>query len=83
MLRVIKRWDYLFNDFMNQKINKVQIDNIINAAMEYALNFDLETPDINNVKMVSVHEILDINNNHKIKTSKRLGFKFSFDTNNE
>ena len=33
------------------------------------------------VRIVSVHEILDINNNHKIKTSKRLGFKLSHETN--
>ena len=78
-----KELGFLFNDFINQKIDKVQIDNIINAAMEYSLNFDLETPDFKHVKMVSVHEILEINNNHKIKTSKRMGFKFSNDINND
>ena len=74
---------FLFNDFINQQITKEQMDNIINCAMEYSLNFDLLSPDFNDVKLVSVHEILDINNNHKIKTSKRLGFKFSNDTKNE
>ena len=78
-----KELGFLFNDFSNQEINKEQMDNIINCAMEYSLNFDLETPNLNDVKMISVHEILDINNNHKIKTSKRLGFKFSHETNNE
>ena len=78
-----KELGFLFNDFINQQINKEQMDNIINSAMEYSLNFDLETPDFNDVKMVSIHEILEINNNNKIKTSKRLGFKFSHDTNNE
>ena len=78
-----KELGFLFNDFINQQINKEQMDKIINSAMEYSLNFDLETPDFNDVKMVSVHEILEINHNHKIKTSKRLGFKFSHDTNNE
>ena len=51
--------------------------------MQYSLNFDLEVPALNDVKIVSVHEILDINNNHKLKTSKRLGYKFSYETNNE
>ena len=51
--------------------------------MIYALNFDLQTPNFNDVKVVSLHQILDINNNHKIKTSKRLGFKFSSETNND
>ena len=78
-----KELGFLFNDFINQEINKEQMDNIINSAMEYSLNFDLETPNFNDVKMVSIHEILEINYNHKIKTSKRLGFKFSHDTNNE
>jgi len=78
-----KELGFLFNDFMNQQINKEHIDNIINAVMEYSLNFDLEAPNLNDVKMVSVHEIIDINNNHKIKTSKRLGFKLSHETNNE
>ena len=78
-----KELGFLFNDFINQQINKEQMDKIINSAMEYSLNFDLETPAFNDVKMVSVHEILEINHNHKIKTSKRLGFKFSHDTNNE
>ena len=74
---------FLFNDFLNQKINTDQINNIINSCMHYALHFDLEIPNFNDVKVVSIHEILDINNNHKLKTSKRLGFKFSHETNNE
>jgi hypothetical protein len=74
---------FLFNDFINQQINKDNIDDIINSAIQYSLNFDLQTPEYNKVKMVSVHEILEINSNHKLKTSKRLGFKFSNNTNNE
>jgi hypothetical protein len=78
-----KELGFLFNDFINQQIDKEQMDNIINAAMEYSLNFDLETPDFNHVKTVSIHEVLEINSHHKIKTSKRLGFKFGHETNNE
>ena len=74
---------FLFDDFVNQEINNYQIDKIINSAIEYSLNFDLQTPDFKEVKMVSVHEILEINNNHKLKTSKRMGFKFSNETNND
>ena len=51
--------------------------------MVYALNFDLQTPNFNEVKVVSVHQILDINNNQKLKTAKRMGYKFSFETNND
>lgn len=78
-----KHLGFLFNDFVNQQIDEVQICKIIDTAMIYALNFDLQTPNFNDVKVVSLHQILDINNNHKIKTSKRLGFKFSSETNND
>ena len=78
-----KQLGFLFNDFVNQQIDEIQICKIIDTAMIYALNFDLQTPNFNDVKVVSLHQILDINNNHKIKTSKRLGFKFSSETNND
>ena len=76
-----KQLGFLFNDFSNQKIEKDSIQAIINSAMEYSLNFDLQTPNFNDVKIISVHEVLNIDNNHKIKTSKRLGFKLSHETN--
>ena len=73
----------LFNDFKNQQINTVQIDKIINETMLYALNFDLQAPNFNDVKVVSIHQILDMNSNQKLKTAKRMGYKFSFETNND
>ena len=74
-----KQLGFLFNDFMNQKINKEELDKIINSAMIYSLNFDLQTPNINDVNVVSVHQILEMNENQKIRTAKRLGYKFSFE----
>ena len=50
--------------------------------MIYSLNFDLQIPKFNDVKVVSVNQVISIDNNHKIKTAKRLGFKFSNETNN-
>ena len=73
---------FLFNDFANQQIKTKDIEEIINEAMIYALDFDLQAPSFNAVKVVSVHEILDINNNQKLKTAKRMGYKFSSETNN-
>jgi len=78
-----KQLGFLFNDFINQQINTVQINKIINETMVYALNFDLHAPNFNDVKVVSVHQILDMNNNQKLKTAKRMGYKFSFETNND
>ena len=74
-----KQLGFLFKDFVNQKINKEELDKIINSAMIYSLNFDLQTPNINDVNVVSVHQILEMNENQKIRTAKRLGYKFSFE----
>lgn len=74
---------FLFNDFVNQQINSKVIEQIINESMIYALNFDLQLPDFNEVKLVSVHQILDMNNNHKLKTSKRMGYKLPLQTNTD
>lgn len=73
---------FLFSDFTNQSINKEYITSIISNAITYSLNFDLQTPNFNDVKIVSVSQVLNLNNNHKIRTAKRLGFKFSNETNN-
>ena len=70
---------FLFNDFVNQVINTEELEKIINSAMIYSLNFDLQTPNINDVNVVSVHQILEMNTNQKIRTAKRLGYKFSFE----
>ena len=74
-----KQLGFLFNDFVNQRINKTELDNIINSAIIYSLNFDLQTPNINDVNVVSVHQILEMNENQKIRTAKRLGYKISFE----
>ena len=74
---------YLFNDFLKQKINNEYLNKIIDVLMIHALNDDLVVPEFNRVREIYVHQILDMNSNQKIKTSKRLGYKFSFETNNE
>ena len=78
-----KEIGYLFNDFLKQKINNEYLNKIIDVLMIYALNDDLVAPEFNRVREIYVHQILDMNSNQKIKTSKRLGYKFSFETNNE
>ena len=72
-----KQLGFLFNDFINQKLNKGKINEIIDAAIIFALNFDMYTPNYNEIRTVSVHQILEMSSNQKIKTAKRLGYKFS------
>ena len=45
----------------------------------FALEFDLMTPNFKDVNLISLHQILDMNNSHKLKTSKSLGFKLSYE----
>jgi len=72
-----KELGFLFDDFANQQMNSDMLDQIINVCMVYTLNFDLITPNFQDVNRVNVHQILDMNNSHKLRTSKSLGFKFS------
>ena len=74
---------FLYKDFVNQQIEKSYIEQIVNVLMIYALEFDLQTPNFKDVREVSVYQVLDMSNNQKLKTAKRLGYKFSFETNNE
>lgn len=72
-----KQLGFLFTDFQNQAINKKDIIAIINAATICVLNDDLMIPNFKQVQTVLVHQILQMSNNQKIKTAKRLGYKFS------
>ena len=68
-------------NIFKEKLNKERLQDIVNVVMKYSLDFDLITPDINDVKVVSVNQILDVNNKHLIKTSKKMGYKLSHETN--
>ena len=72
-----KQLGFLFNDFVNQKVSNEKVAEIIDVAMLFALDFDMYTPNFNDVRVVSVYQILEMSNNQKIKTAKRLGYKFS------
>ena len=67
----------LFKEFSKNEINSESIEEIINACMIFTLNFDLCSPNFNDVRLVSVHHLLTMSMNQKIKTSKRLGYQLS------
>jgi len=69
----------LYNNFNTARITKSSIGGIIRSAMLYTINFDLLTPDFNNVKEVTVAEMQDTIDRLTIRTGKRLGFKFQAD----
>jgi hypothetical protein len=69
----------LYNNFHTARINRESMTGIIRSAMLYTVNFDLLTPDFNNVKEVTVAEMQDNINRMMIRTGKRLGYKFQAD----
>lgn len=75
-----RQMGFLYNDIINAIIDKDQMKAIIHSAILYTLDFDLYVPPYNQVKEVSVFEIQQLSDNLRIKTGKRLGFKFKADS---
>jgi len=71
---------FLYNDFPNKVIDKQTLKNIIESAILYALDFDLFTPPFDEMQEVSVSQIQEASENMRIKTGKRLGFRFQADS---
>lgn len=70
---------FLYNDFINETINTNKIKNIIESSILYSMDFDLLTPGYETMSTVSVQEINEVTSIIKLKTGKRLGFKFQND----
>jgi hypothetical protein len=71
---------FLYHDFPNKTINQQALKNIVESAIIYALDFDLFTPPFEEMQEVSVSQILETSENMRIKTGKRLGFRFRADS---
>ena len=70
----------LYNNFPDAVLNQEAIDSIIESSILYTINFDLLTPPFDDMKEVTVEEMLNVRDKMQIRTGKRLGFKFQADT---
>jgi hypothetical protein len=70
---------FLYNDFINEVIEKKKIRQIIESSILYSMDFDLLTPHYDSMKEISVSDVNEVTNMMNIKTGKRLGFKFQAD----
>lgn len=70
---------FLYKDFLNQVLNKEIVLDIIMRVSAYAIDFDLLTPPYDKVQVVSVQQMQALSSDSKLKTGKRLGFKFKSD----
>jgi hypothetical protein len=60
-------------------IDKKGLEDIIKAAIQYCLDFDLLVPPYDSVKLATVGQIHQSISDSKLKTGKRLGFQFNSD----
>jgi len=75
-----KQLGILFNDFEKDELTKSNLREIVESAILFALNFDIITPPFDQVKMISVQELIEKNLANVVSTGKRLGFKFQSDS---
>lgn len=70
---------FIHNDFANDTIDQADIKEVIHQAVLYSMDFDLFAPPYKHVQEISVGQLLQEASGMRLKTAKRLGFKFSFD----
>ena len=71
------RMSFLHNDFQNNILNKDILKNIVQELMLHAMDFELITPPYKDVQVVSLNQINEMSQKMKLKTAKKLGFKFT------
>jgi len=74
-----KQLNFIHNDFVNQTIDQACLKDIVQQSIIYSMDFDLFTPPYSNVYELSVGQLLQEASGMRLKTGKRLGYKFSFE----
>lgn len=70
---------FLYNDFQNAVIDRKAVENVVNSAIMYSLDFDPLTPPYDKVIEVKVAEVKELEYLNRFITGKRLGFRFHAD----
>jgi hypothetical protein len=70
---------FLYNEFDKVEINDIYLRAIIEAAIIYSLDFELLAAPFENTKQITVHEMIKMSQQAGWKTSKRPGYKFSYE----
>ncbi len=70
---------FLYTNFGSVTLDEQRVRQILLSAVMYTLNFDLLTPPFDEVKEVRVSDMLATIDALRIRTGKRLGFKFQAD----
>lgn len=67
------------NDISASLVNKENLRQVIETAINYTINFDLLVPPYDVVKLATAGQMYQKAQDNKIQTGKRLGFQFNTD----
>jgi hypothetical protein len=67
---------FLFNDFSTRILDRESLKSVIETALLYVIDFDLYSPPYQTVKEVTLDDMQALSQDLKLKTGKRLGFRF-------
>lgn len=70
----------LFNDYPNMKANEENIRHLIESAIAFSLDIDVDVPPFDTMKEITVFQAMVNTMQSTISTGKRLGFKFEGET---
>jgi len=74
-----KELNYLFNNFVEGKLDRETMVNIIESSIFYAIKFELQSPPFANMERISVSQMHQLSQNNNLGTDKQLGFKLQGD----
>lgn len=74
-----RQMGYLFNDLARKEFSREEKMRLVEEILLYTLNFDLLTPPFDTINEVSVEEFHAVSSTRRLRTGKRLGFKFQSD----
>ena len=74
-----QKLSFLFNDFKQAVLDRAALIKVVDAVLLECLQFDLFSPPYKQVEVVTVDEINQVSNDLRLRTGKRLGFRFSSD----
>lgn len=67
----------LSKDLGKKKLTKQYLDQVIQSAIRFAIEFDLITMPYDDIQPITVGQVEEISSGLQVSTGKRLGFKFS------
>ncbi len=69
-----------FNNFESDELNEQHLRGIVETAILHCLEIDIVTPSFDQVRIISVQELLEKNLANVVSTGKRLGFRLQSDS---